>query len=376
MKLSPPTILYVSLWPWEDLRQRPQHLALQLSCKYNVIYTSAIPYFSGHSSKIISVKNFGIVDENKINNRLTVLNYKFLPSWRFIAIKKLNFKKWLSTISTYLERSRITVDVLWVSSPDHLLFIKGINSKLKCYDCMDNFEMFNQKLKLPEQKLFCDVDVCFVSASLLEKKALKFNKEVYLIPNGVDVEHFQSALESSFDVPEDLKNIPMPCVGFYGNMGTWLDYEIIEDLLKKTTYSIVLIGSVNSNEVKKLLKKKSRIFFLGKKPYKFLPAYLAHIPLWILPFQDTELTRAVDPVKVYEYLAAGRDVVATPLPAILQHKKHLKIASPEAFHEILHEYVKNPSSYEERIQKSKAMRKHSWQNRAQTVMTVLKNLGN
>jgi hypothetical protein len=51
-------------------------------------------------------------------------------------------------------------------------------------------------------------------------------------------------------------------------------------------------------------------------PYADLPTWLAHAPVWLLPFHDTPLTRAVDPLKVHEYLAAGRRVVATPLPAL------------------------------------------------------------
>ena len=181
MTSQTPTILYISLWPWDELWQRPQHIAKQLSGHYNLIYSSPIPFRSKKKASINYIKKVYHLEENRIDNNLTVLNYQFLPAWRFSFLSKLNYQKWLNSIKKYIKSRNLTIEILWISSPDHLLFIKNIKCNLRCYDCMDNYPMFNAKLLLPEQEIFKIANVVFVSADSLEKKAKIFNDNVHLI---------------------------------------------------------------------------------------------------------------------------------------------------------------------------------------------------
>ena len=369
MDIKSKTILYVSLWPWEDLWQRPQHIAVNLSRTHNVIFTSAIPYKS-KNGKLNFFNKFRL---NKFSDTLQILSYFFLPSWKFTFIKKINYNTWLSNLNTYLSNNNIEVDILWVTSPDHILFCDRVNTTTIVYDCMDNFGMFEARLKPLENYLFRKADIVFASAKLLVDNARSFNNNVHLIPNAVDVDVFNSVLFNEHLIPDDLIRIPNPKIGFYGNLGTWLDYSIINEISKLNGISVVLIGSINSDEARNLINHES-IYYIGEQAYKDLPNYLANINVWILPFQDNELTRAVDPVKIYEYLAAGRDVISTPLPAIYQHSEFIHICSPLDFPSNVLNAINNPKTYDERLKVSLLMKKHTWESRVNDIIFILNHL--
>lgn len=363
------TILYVSLWPWEDLWQRPQHIAVNLSRTHNVIFTSAIPY----KSKNGTLNLFNKFRVNKFSDTLQILSYFFLPSWKFPFIKNFNYNSWLNKLNTYLSNNNIEVDILWVTSPDHIIFCDKLNAKNIVYDCMDNFGMFEARLKPLENYLFRKADIVFASAKLLVDNARSFNNNVHLIPNAVDVDVFNSVLSNEHSIPEDLIGIPNTKIGFYGNLGTWLDYSVISEISNLEGISIVLIGSINSAEARNLINHES-VYYIGEKEYRDLPNYLANINVWILPFQDNELTRAVDPVKIYEYLAAGRDVISTPLPAINQHSEFIHICSPLDFPSKVLDAINNPKTYDQRMKASLLMKKHTWESRVNDITFILNHI--
>jgi glycosyltransferase involved in cell wall biosynthesis len=306
--------------------------------------------------------------------RFTVLNFLFPPSWKFTPVRGWNHSRWASAVHNYLDAQGISVDVLWLSSPEQIPFYKKIPARLVCYDCMDNYESFFSWLEPLEKKLFRRADVVFVSAPLLEEKAKKYTGNVHLVPNGVDVESFSKVLDIPYDLPGDLADIPSPRIGYYGSIADWIDYEILEALRRETGASIVLIGPVHSERARQL-ERLGVVHLLGVKPYLDLPAYLAHFSVCILPFRDTEMTRAVDPVKVYEYLAAGMDIVATPLPTLEPHSKLLVVASPDRFCEAVRNALRHPSPPEIRAGRSAAMSPHSWENRIERIIAALAGAG-
>lgn len=366
MSIEKKTILYISLWPWDDLWQRPQHIALNLSNTYNVIFTSAIPF----KSKNGKFKIFNKTNINKISDSLKIISYHFYPSYIIKFLKYFNYYSWLISIKQYLNNSNTKFDILWVSSPDHLFFCDKFKPKIIIYDCMDNFGMFDKNLIPLENELFKIANIVFTSAFLIKLNAINYNSNVHLVPNAVDVKHFSNALTGKLKEPIDLLDITGNKIGFYGNLGTWLDYSIIKNIAENTTYSIVLIGSLNSEDAKKVTKLKN-VYFLGEKPYSILPNYLAHINLWILPFLDNDLTKSVDPVKIYEYLAAGRDVVASPLPSLIQHKKYITITTPEKFTLEVSNFINQPKNIFERLIISKQMEEHTWAARVNKINKIL-----
>jgi hypothetical protein len=104
-------------------------------------------------------------------------------------------------------------------------------------------------------------------------------------------------------------------VGFYGAIGSWVDRELVATVARAhPAWTFVLVGPVSAPV--EALRALPNVRLVPPVPYAQLPAWLAHVPVWLVPFVQAPMTMAVDPLKAYEYLAAGRQVVASPLPAL------------------------------------------------------------
>ena len=79
-----------------------------------------------------------------------------------------------------------------------------------------------------------------------------------------------------------------------------------------------------------------RVHFLGAKPYAELPRYARFYDVAILPFAVNEITESVSPVKIFEYMAAGKPVVTTGLPECRKYRSCLIADTPDDFVKQLH----------------------------------------
>jgi glycosyltransferase involved in cell wall biosynthesis len=105
-------------------------------------------------------------------------------------------------------------------------------------------------------------------------------------------------------------------IGFFGLLSEWIDQDLLVRLARKVpAVHIVLIGKADV-EVSKL-KAETNIVILGAKQFSELPQYAAHFDVGIIPFVINDLTRAVNPIKLREMLAAGCPVVSTALPEVI-----------------------------------------------------------
>ena len=364
-----PNLLYVSFWPWDSIQSVPQHLASQFSKKYNVIYVSPLQFQvsnnkAKHFSNILKLTK-------KINDEgMLLLQFPFLPCWKFNFLRNFNHYLWAKAVNLFLLNNKISIDILWLNSPEQLSFFNKFSFKLVTYHCLDENESFYAPFKYTEPIIFKNSDLVIATAPLLVEKALKYNNNVHLIPNGAELDHFRSVLEKKFKIPNDISHLKKPIIGYIGTVADWMDYEILEHIYDKLNVTIVLIGPVESSKAISM-EKQGKIVLLNRKPYKELPAYLYHFDLCIIPFIDNELTRAVDPIKIYEYLAAGKEVVSTPLPPLKRFSKFIDLESdPKLFCDAVNRIIENPTSLEKSKTLSLEMENHSWKARAENIMNI------
>jgi len=182
------------------------------------------------------------------------------------------------------------------------------------YDCMDNHRGFSTN----DQEMWKEEDLCAeqadlitVSATALLQQFAHLSEKVILVRNGADFSRFHAAQPTPA-----LTHLPHPIVGYYGAISEWFDTRLIVAAARRhPEWSIVLIGDTFGADVHPL-QGLANVHLLGEKPYVDIPGYLQCFDVCCIPFYLTDLTRATDPVKFYEYLSAGKPVVATPLPEL------------------------------------------------------------
>jgi glycosyltransferase involved in cell wall biosynthesis len=173
-----------------------------------------------------------------------------------------------------------------------------------------------------ERRVLSLADVVFVSAGNLLARVEKWFKGAHLIPNACNYSHFAGAKQLS--EPGGLRGMPHPRVLFVGGIYGWLDIDLITKAAKELSdWAFVFVGPGGDDR----LVRVPNITLLGPKPYAELPNYYGHTDAAIIPFALSDLTRGVNPIKVYEYLAAGLPVVATPLPELTAIASEIELAS-------------------------------------------------
>jgi hypothetical protein len=111
-----------------------------------------------------------------------------------------------------------------------------------------------------------------------------------------------------------IKNKYQSIVGYYGAIAPWVDFDLIEYLLQQNKGDFYLfIGPVfdTSDKVAYLLNNYENILFIKEMPRENIISYLKEFDKCIIPFIKNKITDSVSPVKVYEYLAAGKNVIST-----------------------------------------------------------------
>jgi glycosyltransferase involved in cell wall biosynthesis len=157
------------------------------------------------------------------------------------------------------------------------------------------------------------VIVVATSDQLYEEVQRVRSKNFILSTNGVDLDHWRIAKGQP---PDDLRpalngNL---IVGYHGALAKWMDYELLRMIADEGSYELVLIGHEHDAAFAESgIKDHPRVHFLGSKSYFELNKYAIHYDIAILPFKKTELTQAVSPVKIFEYMAACKPVVTTDL---------------------------------------------------------------
>jgi glycosyltransferase involved in cell wall biosynthesis len=154
---------------------------------------------------------------------------------------------------------------------------------------------------------------------------------VHVSPHGVDTEVFALASAPETTIPPELNDLPRPIIGSWGLIDPRVDLGIVEHIARvRPHWTILLIGRAATDVA--ALKSLPNVIFAGVKPYTELPGWAKAIDVCILPYVQTPLVLASSPLKLREYLASGKPLVATPLPeALLLGEAVLTASTPDDF---------------------------------------------
>ncbi|MHB8861982.1 MAG: glycosyltransferase [Pirellulaceae bacterium] len=224
---------------------------------------------------------------------------------------------------------------LWSFTPDVSYVLGNFGEQKVVYYCVDDHSQFTgydrEQVLRDEEELCRRADLVVTTSMALQESKRPFNPNTHLVPHGVDYDHFSRALTQELPIPRDIVNIPHPRLGFIGLIRDWVDLDLLAAVARRQPeWHIVLIGDSTVDLAP--YQSLPNMHFLGRKPYAELPAYCRHFDIGLIPFKLNELTRAVNPIKLREYLAAGLPVVSTPLPEVRAYQQWVYLADgPEEF---------------------------------------------
>lgn len=194
---------------------------------------------------------------------------------------------------------------------------KEFGAKLSMYQCIDDMteEAYTAKHGARvEEEAIRNSDIAFVTSKNLHKMKRHLNPNTYVLHNAVDISIFEKALGKPLPRPKELENVKGKIIGFTGNINEYrLNYPLFKQIAERhPDKTLVLVGPLNSDCYKDFgLDKMPNVILTGGKHIRELPAFLQHFDVAIIPFLKNKLTASIYPLKINEYLAAGKPVIAT-----------------------------------------------------------------
>jgi GT2 family glycosyltransferase len=117
-----------------------------------------------------------------------------------------------------------------------------------------------------------------------------------------------------------------PVVGYFGAIAGWFDVELMTLIARRRPqYTFVLLGGIFDVDISEL-ESLPNVRILGQRPYEEMPQYLYHFDVCLIPFKVNSITESTDPVKMYEYLSAGKAVVSVALSELEPFRDYLYLA--------------------------------------------------
>jgi glycosyltransferase involved in cell wall biosynthesis len=189
------------------------------------------------------------------------------------------------------------------------------------------------------------------------------------MPNAVSYEFFNHVVANN-ELPEDVRKIPPPRIGYVGVFEDRIDVDLLSQTAARLPdCSFIFVGPVRRSQVKKL-KDLDNVYFLGKKPYQKMPAYIKSFDVCLVPHKVDRFTESMNPLKIYEYLACGKPVVATPVAGLELFGGLIRVAQTHSsFATGIVESLTDGAELVE-LRKAKAQ-KHSWSNRVEKMLNII-----
>lgn len=370
-------ILYISLLDWFVTKQRPQHLAEQLSDFYEIHYFNILPFnnseMNQHNDKDVITKT-----HIKYSERLVITRRRIFPKNSLKLIRIVNdffLKKYLKLVLKAND-----FEIIWLTHPTQFRLIPNEYQGKIVYDCMDKYDEFSKNKSLLkeyykiESELIARSNLIIASSKrLLEDLKAKGAANANLINNAALFDLFnvdRAKIACPPEIDQNKKNI-----GYFGGIGAWFDTDLLVYMATRLpNVNFVIIGPISEKSVMERTRSFSNIHLLGTRIFSDIPSYLAQFDVCLLPFQVNELIRYVDPVKIYEYLSAGKPVVVPKYDEILKFSNYVYISdSAESFYKNV---LKALSENNETLKGERIMfaSQNTWPIRAAEVNELLKLL--
>lgn len=340
--MSRDDIVLISTADWDNpFWTNKQHVAVELARRgHKVLYVDSLairqPSASGADLKRIWRRiRRGLAGPRLVRDNLWVWSPLILPFHRYSWVVRLNRLLLRMGLSRCLASTGMKPELCWTYNPKTHQLIDLDRFTRVIFHCVDEIkaqpDMPVAELERAEREMVSRADICFVTSQHLLETRKAWNDNTHYFSNVADFAHFQSAMSEDVCVHDDLARIPEPRIGFIGALSAYkVDFELVSEMARRhPEWSIVLIGKVGEGERNtdvSMLKRHANIYMLGPRAYDDLPAYLKGIGVSILPCRINDYTRAMFPMKFFEYLAAGKPVVSTRLHALQDYAHVARLA--------------------------------------------------
>jgi glycosyltransferase involved in cell wall biosynthesis len=379
-------MIYLGMSPWEGMWRNRHQLMSRFARAMPVLYVE--PWVRTRQIRTGSVGFRRLVGGLAApSRRCTQSGVHVLtsPPHRPVAqsgrFHRASVRRWAGWVARHAAAVGIRRPVLWVSQPGMKSIVGKLDEVLSIYHIVDEYagytghdESRRAALVAAEDQMLDAVDLSIVVSDALLEAKRGAGRQIFVVPNAVDYPAFAAASDRG-EEPADLAAIPKPRVGYTGLVGVRLDLGLIGAMAaEQPDTQFVFVGDVDRRECEEalsLLEGRDNVHFLGRKPASAVPDYVAGLDVGLLPYRLNLETRHISPLKLYEYLAAGKPVVSTPIPAALPFSDTISIAEkPEEFSGAVIRAMASDSA-RLREERQQLARRNTWDDRVAAIGSII-----
>jgi glycosyltransferase involved in cell wall biosynthesis len=369
----PPVVILASI-RWDFLWQRHQILAIRLArAGYPTVFVETTGLANPRPRRATLRRVLSRVGRSRVSGKkplhgpgLTVYAPLALPP-TLGAFRRTNRRIFLPRVLRDLAKAAgpSPMVVAYPPSRTTLDLISGLGPRLVLYDCSDEYEHFPgapRDIRDTERELLSLADLVSCTSTHLLQKVKPLRPDAFLSGPAVDYERF-AALQG----PRLVEEARTVC--FFGHVSRErTDFAALR-AIAGAGFIVRLVGGLG--RVERGFLKTPGVDYRGEVSHAGLPAALAGVDAFVLPYEINALTRGISPAKTYECLATGKPVVAAPLPAMEGLAGHVYLArKPEDYVETLRS-LEEPETEEGARARIGLARKNSWDARFAELEEIL-----
>lgn len=316
-----------------------------------------------------------VAPEIRVVRRLNLLPY----SQRYRLSNRLNWRlggPFVRRLARKLPEPR----VLWIYDPRAVDAIATFGERFAVYDCVDNYAeqagtaRARALVEALDHETAARSRLVFVTTETLLERHASEDGRVHLVRNVADFEHFRPAGDRDY-APAELQGLPRPVIGFAGNfLESKVDFALLGTLGRAFPEGTLLLAGpaegTSRERLERLLREIPNARWLGLQAYEHLPRVVAAFDIATIPYLENEYTRSCFPLKVYEYLAAGKPVIATGVGSVRGLDPHVVLAeTPQAAVEAVRVAWANPERGS--AERSAVAAANTWDERTERLLGLI-----
>jgi glycosyltransferase involved in cell wall biosynthesis len=382
--LSGLDILCIGAADWHtDLLTNQQHLLIRAAEHNRILFVESLglrrPQLAPRDLRRMGRRLSGALQPLREVDGLHVLSPVVVPLHSNRPVRAVNAQLLTGYVSWAARKVGLRSPVLWSFVPQAEVLLDRLDLSQVLYYTDDDYAakagIDTESFLAAERRFARRSDVILASAPELITRMRVLNDNVLYAPNVADTRLFAEALEDGPIDPE-LAALPGPRVVFIGAiLAAKIDLDLVVKLARlRPHWTFAFVGPVGPGDPRTnvdALRGLANIHLLGHRPYEQLPAVLRGADATIVPYLLDGEMRSVFPMKTYEYLAAGRPVISTPLETLDDVPEVIKAATAEEFAERLQEAMETDSDTL-RAERSRLAQSHSWESRLDQIADALR----
>lgn len=270
--------------------------------------------------------------------------------------------------------------IFWVC-PRNYYFpnaVKNFDPELVVADIIDDDRTWLEpdspevtKLTKNYEEILGRSDLVLANNRSVQQTMQAYSDEVRLIPNASEL---PDAREMRQRKPKELRRLDGPILGYVGNLSNRIDIDLLEHVAtSRPDWNLVLIGFVNlAEDILRRLEVFENIHFLGVKKYADARRYIRNFDVAIIPHLNNEMTRSMNPLKLYVYCSMNVPVVTTDIENLDELRDLAYVARDKRdFIEKVESALERGKPAQPGKEHMDLLRENSWETRVETILSLI-----